>query len=178
MSFGAQWFFGILDQTIFMHVRISKTVLVAALALFFSLVVFNNVFDYDSNYQFVKHVLSMDTTFEGNKGMWRAITSPTLHHVFYVGIILAEALAAVLCWSGAWGLYKSRQAPAVFKKKKTPAIYGLTLAILIWFVGFIAVGGEWFLMWQSEVRNGLDAAFRISAISGIALIYLILPDGE
>lgn len=30
-----------------------------------------NLRDYDSNYQFVKHVLSMDTTIEGNALMWR-----------------------------------------------------------------------------------------------------------
>lgn len=161
-----------------MPVRLSKAVFIAAIALFFTLVAFNNVTDYYSNYFFVKHVLSMDTTFEGNKGMWRAITSPTLHHAFYVGIMLAEALAAFLCWKGAIGLFKARHDIQVFKTKKSPAIYGLTLAILIWFVGFIAIGGEWFLMWQSAKWNGIQAAFRIVTVCGIALIYLLIPDGE
>ena len=161
-----------------MALRISKIIFVAALALFFSLVVFNNVFDYNSNFEFVKHVLSMDTTFEGNNGMWRAITSPTLHHIFYIGIILAEAMAAFLCWKAALGMFRSRLDVTDFRSKKSPAVYGLTIAILIWFVGFIAIGGEWFLMWQSTTWNGLDAAFRIVAISGIALIYLLMPDGD
>ena len=59
-----------------MSLRLTKTALVGAIALFYTLVVFNNVTDYYSNYQFVRHVLSMDTTFPGNRGMWRAIESP------------------------------------------------------------------------------------------------------
>ena len=161
-----------------MSIRISKTVLLAAVALFFTLVVFNNTTDYYSNYFFVKHVLSMDTTFNGNKGMWRAITSPTIHHIFYIGIILAEAIAAFLCWKGAIGLFKNRDNLTAFKAAKTPAIYGLTLGILIWFVGFIAIGGEWFLMWQSTQWNGIEAAFRIVTVCGIALLYLLMPDGD
>jgi len=161
-----------------MSIRLSKIAFIAAIALFFTLVVFNNTTDYYSNYFFVKHVLSMDTTFEGNNGMWRAMTNSTIHHIFYIGIILAEAVAAFLCWKGAIGLFKSRNDLAGFKARKTPAIYGLTLGILIWFVGFIAIGGEWFLMWQSSKWNGIEAAFRIVTICGIALIYLLSSDGE
>ena len=161
-----------------MPVRLSKIAFLAAIALFFTLVVFNNTTDYYSNYFFVKHVLSMDTTFEGNSGMWRAITASWVYHAFYIGIILAEALAAFLTWKGVFGLFKNRNEVTVFKTKKAPAIYGLTLAILIWFVGFIAIGGEWFLMWQSTKWNGIEAAFRIVAVCGIALVYLIGPDGE
>ena len=161
-----------------MHYRLSKIAVIAAIALFFTLVVFNNTTDYYSNYFFVKHVLSMDTTFEGNNGMWRAVTNPTVHHIFYIGIIIAEALAAFLCWKGAIGLFKSRHDLAAFKAHKGPAIYGLTLGILIWFVGFVAIGGEWFLMWQSTKWNGIEAAFRIVAVCGIALVYLISSDGD
>ncbi len=51
-----------------MMLRIAKVALVLVVALFYSLVVFNNVTEYDSNYQFVHHVLMMDTTFPGNHG--------------------------------------------------------------------------------------------------------------
>jgi len=57
---------------------------VAGIALFYTLVVFNNITDFDSNYEFVHHVLSMDSTFPGNHGMWRAMPSPTVHLVFYL----------------------------------------------------------------------------------------------
>jgi predicted small integral membrane protein len=56
--------------------RITKVIMVASLALFALLVTFDNLTDYDTNYAFVSHVLSMDTTFPGNALMYRAITSP------------------------------------------------------------------------------------------------------
>jgi predicted small integral membrane protein len=43
--------------------RIAKLVMVGCLALFALLVAFDNLTDYDTNYAFVRHVLSMDTTF-------------------------------------------------------------------------------------------------------------------
>ena len=59
-----------------MLIRLSKISLVASSAFFLLLVVFNNLTDYGSNFEFVRHVLSMDTTFPGNQGMWRALNSP------------------------------------------------------------------------------------------------------
>ena len=42
----------------------------------------------------------------------------------------------------------------------------------------MAVGGEWFLMWQSKVWNGQDAAFRLFAMMGVSLVFLNLRDDE
>ena len=52
-----------------MTLRASKVLLIFALAFFYTLVVLNNTTDFDSNYQFVRHVMMMDTTFQGNRGM-------------------------------------------------------------------------------------------------------------
>src|SRR5690606_9746287 len=72
----------------------SLTVLLAGL---YGLFVFGgNLMDYNSNYEFVEHVLSMDTTFEGNALMWRAIESSTMHTIAYIGIIAAEGIFAAL----------------------------------------------------------------------------------
>jgi predicted small integral membrane protein len=51
--------------------RIAKATMVASLALFALLVTFDNLTDYDTNYAFVRHVLSMDTTFPGSAGFSR-----------------------------------------------------------------------------------------------------------
>jgi len=83
-----------------MTLRIAKISLVFAVAFFYLVIVFNNVTDYDSDYQFVRHVLMMDTTFPGNHGMWRAINSPAIHTAFYLMIIAWEALSMVLCFAG------------------------------------------------------------------------------
>lgn len=161
-----------------MYARTSKILLTWAVALFASLVVFNNLTDYGSNYMFVSHVLRMDTTFPGNRAMWRAIGSPFLHHLFYGLIIFAEAAVAVLCWVGGFRLLGSIDDAGRFNRAKGVAIAGLTLGIILWFTGFITVGGEWFLMWQSKLWNGQEAAFRIVVILGIVLLYVNQPDGQ
>jgi predicted small integral membrane protein len=58
------------------------------------------------------------------------------------------------------------------------AIIGLTAALLQWLVAFLSVGGEWFLMWQSKNWNGQDAAFRMFAVIGIVLLFLVQSDRE
>jgi predicted small integral membrane protein len=58
--------------------RLAKVVMVACTALFALLVTADNLVDYGTNYSFVSHVLSMDTTFPENALFYRRITSPVL----------------------------------------------------------------------------------------------------
>jgi predicted small integral membrane protein len=55
--------------------RLGKTLLTSTLALYFLLVAFNNVIDYDTNFKFVQHVLSMDSIPADVHVQWRAISS-------------------------------------------------------------------------------------------------------
>jgi predicted small integral membrane protein len=162
-----------------MTLRAAKMLLVFAVAVFYSFVVFNNTTDYNSNYQLVRHVLMMDSTFPGNRGMWRALNSPSLHTAFYVGIIAWEGITMILCWWGGVNMARSlpRTAPAFYRSKRV-AVAGLTLALLMWLVAFLSVGGEWFLMWQSKSWNGQDAAFRMFTVIGIILLLVAQPDAE
>jgi predicted small integral membrane protein len=162
-----------------MPIRLAKIALVAAVGLYLALVVFNNLTDYGSNYQFVHHVLAMDTTFPGNAGMWRAIDATWVYHAFFASIILWEAIACALTWLGAWQLWRLRgSGAATFNRGKRVAIAGLALNLLQWLVAFMAVGGEWFLMWQSSTWNGSDAAGRMFAVVGITLLFVNAPDDE
>lgn len=160
-----------------MMIRLSKCTLLAAIAFYYSLVVFNNLTDYESNHRFVEHVLAMDSVFPGSHEMWRAIPSAHMQTLFYIAIITWEFVIAVLCW---WGtaklLSKLRAAAPDFDAAKPVAIAALTLGCLLWFVAFLSVGAEWFLMWQSKTWNGQEAAFRMFAIMGIVLIYLALSE--
>jgi predicted small integral membrane protein len=157
--------------------RVCKMLLLAAMGFFFLLVVFNNTTDFDSNYQFVRHVLMMDSTFPGNRGMWRAIDAPWVHIVFYLSIIAWEILNAVLCWWGAVALLRAlRGTTAEFTAAKSIGVAALTSGMLQWFIAFLCVGAEWFLMWQSKTWNGQEAAFRMFAVEGVVLIVLLLPE--
>jgi predicted small integral membrane protein len=162
-----------------MTLRTIKTLLVFSVAIFYTFVVFNNLADYDSNYQFVRHVLMMDSTFPGNHGMWRAMNSPAIHTAFYVSIICWETLTMALSWLGGVQLVRALRGPAAqFHRAKQVAITALTLGLLMWLVAFLSVGAEWFLMWQSKTWNGQDAAFRMFAILGIVLLLLVQPDSD
>ena len=159
--------------------RLAKVLLVAAVAFFYTLVVFNNTTDYGSNYQFVHHVLLMDDTFPGNHGMWRAIHSNLDDKIFYDGMIVWELVTMILCWVGAVQLLRAlRQPVEAFHLAKRTAIAALTLSLLMWLVAFLGVGAEWFLMWQSKVWNGQEAAFRMFTVVGIVLLLLAMPEHE
>jgi predicted small integral membrane protein len=160
-------------------VRISKIAMTAALAAFAFIVTYNNLVDYGSNYEFVKHVLSMDTTFPGNKLTGRAITNPTLWNVAYGAIIAAEGMTFLLLAIGAIAMLLAIGAPATgFQRAKLWVVAGVTLGFLVWFFGFMVVGGEYFAMWQSKTWNGQEAAFRFYITMLAVLIYVMQPDGE
>jgi predicted small integral membrane protein len=159
--------------------RAAKTLLVLAVAFYYTLLVLNNTTDYGSNFQFIRHVLMMDSTFPNNSGMWRAINSPAIHTLFYLTIIAWESLTMIVCWWGSIKLTRNLKAPAAtFLQAKNVAIAGLSLSLLMWFVAFLTVGAEWFLMWQSQTWNGQEAAFRMFTVIGIVLLLLLTKDDE
>ena len=148
-----------------------------AIAVFYSLVVFNNVIDFDSNYQFVRHVLMMDTTFPHNRAMWRAMPSPIVHQISYMFIIGWQIVTMLFLWAGSYQLTRQLHgSPEQFDTAKRVPLIGLTLSMLMWLVAFLIVGGEWFLMWQSPTWNGQEAAFRMFTVVGIILLFLMQPE--
>ncbi len=160
-----------------MTVRISKLLLLVSVAFLYALVVFNNLTDFGSNAQFVRHVLLMDTTIPGNNGLWRSISSPTVDLVFYVSIIAWEAITTfLLCWGALQLVRALRQPAAAFNAAKSLPLFALTTSLLMWLVAFLAIGGEWFLMWQSRAWNGQEEAFRNFATVGIVFLILLQPD--
>jgi predicted small integral membrane protein len=162
-----------------MLVRLSKIFLLASIALWLALVAFGNVTDYGSNWLFVQHVLAMDSIFPGAGIHYRAIHSPWLQHAAYALIIAVEALAAVLCGFGAWRMWRARSAgAAAFRRARRMAVAGLSVGVLLWLGGFMAIGGEWFGMWMSSQWNGLASAFRFVVVLLLALGYLGQHDDE
>jgi predicted small integral membrane protein len=162
-----------------MITRCSKLMLLAGIAIFYSLVVFNNITDFDSNYQFVRHVLLMDSIFPANHGMWRALRSPGIHLASYISIIAWEIVTMILLWWASLRMMRALRSPvSAFNAAKRAAIMALTLSMLMWLVAFLSVGAEWFLMWQSRNWNGQEAAFRMFVVVGLVLLLMLQPDRE
>ena len=160
-------------------IRLVKTSMVASTALFSLLVAFDNVVDYGANYEFVRHTLSMDTTYPGNALMGRAITSPTVWSLAYWAIIVVEAATGIVLALATVRLATNLGASAVgFNSAKTYVVVGAGLGFLLWFTGFMVVGGEWFAAWQSKLWNGQASAFRFYITLLAVVIFVNQPDGE
>jgi predicted small integral membrane protein len=155
-----------------MLMRYSKILLTAALGALILLVAINNVTDYDTNYQVVSHVMSMDQVPSGSPLEWRAVASVTLHRIFYAFIIAIEFSAAALVLAGVWRLLLARKAQATqFNAAKDVATAGLALAVGLYLFGFMAVGGEWFQMWRSG-PDMQQAAFRFIGCAALVMLFL------
>lgn len=150
---------------------LAAAVLTGTVALYIALVALGNITDFGTNQAFVQHVLAMDTTFKDDDLMWRAITDKGLENAAYIAIIVWETVAALVLIAGTvlWfrrDIVRARQL----------STYGLLMLVLLFGAGFIAIGGEWFAMWQSKTWNGLDAATRVLVLTGIALVVVQLPE--
>ena len=131
--------------------RIVKTVMIGSLALFAGLVAVDNLTDYETNYVFVRHVLSMDTTSPGNALMYRSITSPSSWQAAYALIIAGEGATALGFAGAAALLLRHLRSPAAsFNRAKGLAAVAAGLGFLVSFFGFMVIGGEWLRMWQSS----------------------------
>jgi predicted small integral membrane protein len=149
---------------------LAATLLTGSVALYIAFVAFGNITDFGTNQAFVQHVLAMDTTFKDDDLMWRAITSKGLQNAAYIAIIVWETVAALVLIYGTW-LWARRDDV----RARSVSTYGLLMLLLLFGAGFIAIGGEWFSMWQSKTWNGLDAATRVIVFSGFVLIVNHLP---
>jgi predicted small integral membrane protein len=162
-----------------MTVRLAKIAVSLALAAFALLVTLNNIVDYGTNFIFVQHVLSMDTTFPGNALMGRAVTNPAMWTASYWLIIASEGVTGVLMLAGTISLWRARHDnAATFNRRKKLVTMGCALGFIVWFFGFMVIGGEWFAMWQSKAWNGQDSAFRFYMTFLGALVLINQPDHD
>lgn len=159
----------------FATLPLAAGLLTATVALYMALVAFGNITDFDTNRQFVRHVLAMDTTFKDPDLMWRAITSGPLQDIAYVLIIIWETVAALVLVVAAVAWLRGLRGGAGLGRARRLSTAGLLMVLFLFGAGFIAVGGEWFAMWQSKSWNGLDAAARNFMLAGIVLVVIHLP---
>lgn len=155
-----------------MNSRLIKLLFSCAVASYISLVSFNNISDYSSNFPFVAAVAEMTDTFSITRNGWRAINQPLLHHLFFILIVAWEISIAIFMWAGSFKMLRNLTGPAInFKVAKRFTRIGLSLGVLLWFVVFISIGGEWFLMWQSKNWNAQPTAFNLTCCFLLFLIH-------
>ena len=161
-------------------IRLSKIVITAGLALWAFLVTLGNLSDYESNWAFVQHVLAMDTVFPDSTLTGRAITNPAIQTAAYLAIIATEALIGLSFLAAALGMsLKLRASKEAFQRARAFTALGVLFGFGLFFIGFMAIGAEWFAMWQSEDWNGQDGAFHFYMTILASGIYVFLDtDGD
>lgn len=160
-------------------IRLAKALLTLTTGLTGLLIVFGNLTDYRTNFRFVQHVLSMDTTLPDNTIRYRAIHSTRLHHTLYLLIIAVEIVTAVLCTLGGLNLLGHLKTDSdTFHRAKRPALGGLLAGLLLWFFGFQGVAGEWFGMWMSKQWNGLPDAARLTQLLAVMLTFVSMKNDD
>ena len=161
----------------------AATVMVAGNALYMLLVAIGNITDYGTNFAFVQHVLSMDTTSFGDAPgsdldpyvMWRSLSDHTVWRVAYSWVIVWESLASLVLGVAWMAWLRALAKRGTFDRARALSSIGLLMIIALFFGGFITVGGEWFQMWRSTAWNGIEPAFRNSVLAGVALVLIHTP---
>ncbi|EJM69094.1 DUF2165 family protein [Pseudomonas sp. GM55] len=156
-------------------IRISKVTILLFVSFFGLLTTYNNLTDYSTNYEYLSHILSMDTTPNLHKHSYRAITSPLLHHRIFWLIITLEIMFTLFCILGTYYLYKNISASKeAFHESKKFAVIGLLIGLFIYYVCFQAIGIEWFNMDESAKWNYRDWGRQAVDFILLSLIYIAL----
>src|ERR1700730_16678096 len=159
-------------------IRLAKISCVAAIAFYVALVALGNISDYWTIFAIVTEVPDMAAVPAASHIRWRAVTSPVLHHAGYILIIATEIATAALCALGAIAMARQVLAQAQpFHTAKSKAVAGLTLGFLLYEGGFVAVGGEWFGMWQARDLDAVQSAFRV-LMTMLGVLIFVSPTDE
>lgn len=160
--------------------RFFKSLTALSMGLLGILVASGNILDYDTNWQFVHHVLSMDTMepwFNGQAIRSRAVTSLAWQQAAYISIITGEMIFGILCIFGGmlmlYGTLKGKESDLI--RGKTIFIAGCIPALLVWFTGFVVIGGEYFAMWANKWSGQMKAYTFITFIM-LSLFYISQPE--
>ncbi len=149
---------------------VNKILLTMMIGLYFLIVGIDNILDYQTNFNFVVHVMKMDTINTGNVFKWRAVNSNILHHLSYWSIIATEILISVLSIFSVFIMIRQ----LIQKKQELNLAFSkiaVMLSIALFFFGFITIGGEWWYMWQSPIWNGIGPASKYIPFFIGVLIY-------
>ena len=146
---------------------------VLMVAAYFAVVAFDNITNPASNWAFVKGVLSLDGVAPDSGFEWRAIDATWVAVIAYVVLIAMETLTAVLlAWAGVVGLRAATDRVGWANAQRLTML-GITTGLLVFFLGFITIGGNWFVMYLNTKWNGLEPAFQNTVTTLLVALYVL-----
>lgn len=161
-----------------MAVRYLKIVLLVFIALLCLMYAGQNLANLDAAYQAVAYVLRMDDHSVYPAAFGPAIHSPALAWLALAMIIATEAGAGIVTAKGCWDLWAARSTPAaIFNARKSWALLGCGLGLVVWLGFFSVIGGAYFQMWQTQAGAlSLQGAFQYLAICAFVLLFVNSAD--
>ena len=166
----------VLGWSVWRTARVVASIFVLMTASYYLVVGFDNITNPTnpnaSNWPFVQGVLSGDGVPADSGFEWRFIDATWFQAAGYIMIITMETLTGILMLIG--GILGLRRSGSTHRwglaQKWTFA--GGTVGLLVFFFGFITVGGNWFIMYLNSKWNGLAPAFQNSVMTALTLIFV------
>lgn len=161
-----------------MSIRVLKILLVVCIGLQALFYAISNLLNLDGAFGAMSYVFSMaDHAYYPNP-IGPVITWAPLIGVVLAVVIILEATVGILCFRGAWDMWRVRQADsAAFAASRHYAILGCGLAMVLWIGLFMAFGGAYLQMWQTETGiASLEGAFMYAVSSAVVLLFINQPE--
>jgi predicted small integral membrane protein len=161
-----------------MLIRYLKVILVVFVGLTGLLFVAGNIANWNAGLESVGYVLSMEGHEIYGSHIFPPVTKSAFVTIAFLLILAGEFLVGALSLKGAWDLWSTRKGSAdAFNASKTYAILGTGMALVVWFGGFIVIGGVLFQMWQTKIGAGsFHDAFIFAVMGGLVLSFVNTPD--
>ena len=161
-----------------MATRFLNIILVVFVGLHGFLYVAGNIANWNAGLGAIAYVLSMEGNEIYGSHIFPPVTNSVMVTIAFLLILAGEFLVGALSFKGAWDLWIARKGSAdTFNASKTYAIVGTGMAVVVWFGGFIVVGGALFQMWQTPIgASSLDNAFVFAVTGGLILLFVSNPD--
>ena len=145
----------------------------------------SNMLDFAYGQGQVKYVISMEGAKDAPGVEWRRITSPIIvpfiATIGFAFIWVSKFLTGVLCLYGSARMFISRKADtATFAAAKEWGLLGCGISVVMLFLGFIVITGQYFAYWRVPVLGMIThdyAFFYLLSLMGF-LLFLQSPEGE
>ncbi len=165
---------GVGNWSVWRMARVTASVFVLMVAAYYLMVAFDNITNPTnpnaSNWPFVQGVLSGDGVPVDSGFGYRFIDAQWFQVIAYLGIMAGESLTGIfLVIAGILGLRRSGSCPRWGGAQKW-TFAGGTLGLAVFFLGFMAIGGNWFIMYLNSKWNGLQPAFQNSVMTVFMLV--------
>ncbi len=159
-------------------IRVIKTLLVAALALWGFIAAHHNIGYWQGTLDAVGAATSM-TTFENGATSWQATSNALLIWAGALFIVISKLAGATVCAIATAKMWRHRGTDdRSFSDAKELALVGCGIYLFMLFTGFVVVAETWFELWRSDVMRGpvLDSAFRYAGSIGLIALFVGATD--